>query len=272
MNADRGWPDERQLDSPWFEPLRPLLRGRPPTRMPDVDELNRLLRQHRPWLRTAAGAPLRFVSVDGRTPDYEKRIFVSGQVPVRRNAAHDVYNALAWLCYPGFKTALNREHVRAHDGDGRRRGPRRDTLTLLDENGAVLVCARRDLLALLADFRWQQLFVERRAEVCREFSCSLLGHGLWVKALKPYVGLTAHALVLAPPPGYERAGPGERIALLDRALAARLARPGRLCSPRELQPLPLLGLPGWWPANAEPHFYSDRSYFRPGRRRRALGN
>jgi len=28
-------------------------------------------------------------------------------------------------------------------------------------------------------------------------------------------------------------------------------------------PLPVLGVPGWWPANAEPGFYDDAQVFRP---------
>ena len=32
--------------------------------------------------------------------------------------------------------------------------------------------------------------------------------------------------------------------------------------------LPVLGVPGWWDANASPDFYDDVSVFRPGRRSR----
>ena len=30
-------------------------------------------------------------------------------------------------------------------------------------------------------------------------------------------------------------------------------------------PLPVLGIPGWWPANEDPTFYADMSVFRPAR-------
>ena len=39
----------------------------------------------------------------------------------------------------------------------------------------------------------------------------------------------------------------------------------RLASPRDLAPLPVLGIPGWWPTNDAPAFYDDARYFRPGR-------
>jgi len=32
-----------------------------------------------------------------------------------------------------------------------------------------------------------------------------------------------------------------------------------------LHPLPLLGVPGWWPANADPAFYDDPAVFRRAR-------
>ena len=34
-------------------------------------------------------------------------------------------------------------------------------------------------------------------------------------------------------------------------------------SPRLLLPLPVLGIPGWWPANENPGFYADTAVFRP---------
>ena len=36
--------------------------------------------------------------------------------------------------------------------------------------------------------------------------------------------------------------------------------------PRELSPLPVLGIPGWWPDNERADFYDNTDYFRSGRR------
>ncbi|PTT87140.1 DUF3025 domain-containing protein, partial [Pelomonas sp. HMWF004] len=36
-------------------------------------------------------------------------------------------------------------------------------------------------------------------------------------------------------------------------------------TPAALPPLPVLGIPGWWPANAEPGFYADAAVFRTKR-------
>ena len=51
--------------------------------------------------------------------------------------------------------------------------------------------------------------------------------------------------------------------LTDRDLALSLT-PARL-SAKMFLPLPVLGVPGWWPANEEPSFYDDREVFRPPR-------
>ena len=34
---------------------------------------------------------------------------------------------------------------------------------------------------------------------------------------------------------------------------------------KPFSPLPVLGVPGWWPANETPAFYDDASVFRPRR-------
>ncbi|XLM22397.1 DUF3025 domain-containing protein [Chromobacterium piscinae] len=49
-------------------------------------------------------------------------------------------------------------------------------------------------------------------------------------------------------------------------MAARLDDDAFLASPRALCPLPLLGIPGWWPDNEDPAFYDNAAYFCPTRR------
>jgi hypothetical protein len=41
---------------------------------------------------------------------------------------------------------------------------------------------------------------------------------------------------------------------------------GRFTRPRDFQPLPILGIPGVVPENADPAYYDDAWQFRPGRR------
>jgi hypothetical protein len=74
--------------------------------------------------------------------------------------------------------------------------------------------------------------------------------------------------------------PGE---FLELAQAAQLAEVDRLLAMhirdregfrhgRELSPLPVLGVPGWWNGNEREGFYDDTAYFRPGRRQTTVSS
>ena len=62
---------------------------------------------------------------------------------------------------------------------------------------------------------------------------------------------------------------GDLVAAVDQHLAADVAA-DCLRHPRDLQPLPLLGIPGLTPESEDPAFYEDTWQFRPGRRRPAV--
>lgn len=249
----------------------------PRQHLPHLDDLNQLLAERRTQLgpkslHSSNGAALRFVAASGKVRDYEQRVYQSGEIATRANNAHDVYNALAWLCYPSSKIALNAAHVSIATptvaAQSSERGRRRDALTLLDESGAVVICDDPRLLTLLSQFAWKTLFWEYRAAVRKHLFCSLIGHGALQKAVTPYLGLTAKALLIAAPAGFFQQPLTQRTTLIDAAVASRLMQPAELTTPRQLQPLPLLGIPGWWPANGDPRFYDNRDYFRPPPRRR----
>ena len=68
--------------------------------------------------------------------------------------------------------------------------------------------------------------------------------------------------------GYQMGGAvppelGHDVAAWDRWLAARLTADDLATKP--FTPLPVLGVPGWWPANQAPAFYDDVHVFRPMR-------
>ena len=71
------------------------------------------------------------------------------------------------------------------------------------------------------------------------------------KLAQPRKGITAHVWCL--PAG---ASPDEEAAVLP------LLQPDRMAA-RDYLPLPVLGVPGWWPANEDPSFYDDTTVFRP---------
>ncbi len=71
---------------------------------------------------------------------YEAHIFQTHRVPTRCGA-HDFFNGLIWQHWPKTKRVLNALQWAQIEKDGvqKTRGPLRDALTLLDENGALLI-------------------------------------------------------------------------------------------------------------------------------------
>jgi hypothetical protein len=178
-------------------------------------------------------------------------------VPTRLNR-HDLINALVWLAFPRTKSRLNalQAEAIARDGVSAGRGALRDAATVFDENGAVLIAANPMLADLVRARDWRAVFVNRRDEWER-VRVICFGHALMDKLVRPYKAITAHACVL------EAQDAGDVDAALARSLEQRFTVAART-------PLPILGIPGWWPANADPAFYEDRSVFRaPSTARRA---
>lgn len=219
----------------------------------------------------SAAAPVQFVGVDVQS--YEDHIAETGQVPTRYACWHDLFNALIWQQFPASKTALNRLHQSAklQLGNGQcgngQRGRRRDAATLFDENGAVVVSSDPDLLGLIRNMNWPELFVAQRTVLSQRMQVFLFGHGLLDQLRQPFLGLTAHALLLHEPALAELTP-----AALDARVAETVAAKQTHWTPAELFPLPILGMPDWWPGNADPTFYDNTHYFRRERRRQASAN
>jgi len=256
------------LAAPVFAALTPLLGRLPTDRFPRHDELNALTT---PSLVSGGGAPIRFVAPEApsrKLPGhYEAHVFETGEVQTRPDNWHDLFNALVWLAFPKTKAVLNRHHyeeIRARSGEPLR-GTARDVLTLFDEGGIVVAAADAELAALLREFRWKELFWRRRAEVLRSMRFYVFGHAIYEKALEPYKGVTAKALILDVAPALLEATLERQLPELDARAADYFSGTQALTSTRNLSPLPILGIPGWEPANEREAYYDDRAQFRPGR-------
>ena len=265
MDWDPGFIDR----SPMLEPLREHAAALAAHRdWPARADLQRLLDAS--GITTTGGARLRLVEPEAAAEAYERGIYLRGTMPCRERNWHDLFNVLSWLAYPGTKAAVNAAHFAASsrelgcrpaDVQSAPRSRVRDALTLFDESGAIVTSGDSVLLEDLRGFRWKSLFCERRARVRSSMRFFVFGHALFEKALRPYVGMTAHAMLLPVDEGYASAPPARE--MID-ALAAREV--AMLELPQALAPLPLLGVPGWWSANEDVSFYEDTRYFRPGRR------
>lgn len=218
---------------------------------PDLAELNRLAEQR--GVRTCNGMPLRFVAPEGaaaRFGGYELRVFETGRVETRPGNLHDLFNALAWLAYPRTKARLNAMHVREIPKENGRRGRLRDLLTLLDEGGAIVCCPDEELLRLLREHRWIELFWERRDRVAASMRVHVLGHAVLEQALQPWPGITCKAILV----------PSERDA--DEAASHWLSALPAAATPAAAAALPVFGMPGWYAGNDARVFYEDQRYFR----------
>lgn len=210
-------------------------------------------------LNCDAASPVRFVPQSALPMGmaYEQFIFETQQVPTR-DGLHDFFNGLSWLHFPVTKTRLNQLQATqiAQTGIQPVRGPARDALTVFDENAAFFVGPDPVWDALVRK-DWQYLFVVERA-AWKDVQLVLFGHALLEKLVYPRKPATAHV--------YRAQAAINSIAsldALDHAVASHLCAEKLAAKP--FAHLPVLGVPGWWPANADPQFYADADVFRPPR-------
>jgi hypothetical protein len=263
MNQDSHWKSHLDPDLPCWAPYCGLIGRLAGSRFPDSAALSALLPA---GCRSGGGKPLRFVPAS-QIPNvaYERHIFESGEVSTREDNWHDLFNALAWCRLPRLKAALNALHYGQLDTEREgRRGALRDALTLLDESGAIVLGRDRDVLQALAARDWQSAFRRHPAAWKTDIRVVVCGHGLLEKSLQPYKSMTAHALLCHVEEPFPEASGETSLASADASIA-QLLRDGALQSgPANLSPLPLMGIPGWWPEGVQgPAFYDDTTVFRP---------
>jgi len=274
MKQTPEWNLAALLQSPLFAPLHPILADLEAGGFPTLQDCNALLTSRPLLITVQSGSPLRFVAQEcGKLPfeaQYEPRCYLKGEVQMRAHNWHDLLNALVWLTFPKTKSILNARHYDALIEERAsaipRRGAVRDVNTLLDESGVIVVYANADLAELLRNFKWKELFWQRREQVRAGMGFYLFGHGLYEKALQPYVGMTGQGLLLAVEPVFFSWPLAQQLAYLDSLLADYLAALEHCRSTRDLSPVPLLGVPGWAADNNCAAYYDNTAYFRPGRR------
>ena len=254
-------------------PLRAAGGGLRSPEWPARPVLQRLLDRDGNPVRTASGVPLRLASAGSRRRSfeerYEARVHLKGEMAFRDGDWHDLLNLLVWRTFPRSKAALNARHFEALEAQRAaaraNRGPAQDALTLFDEGGVIVATCDNELLGLLREWRWKELFWRDRERLDAGMRFILFGHALYEKALQPFLGITGRGVVLEVEPGLPGRPVDEQVARLDAKLAAYLADPRNLMATRELAVVPVLGVPGWHPENAREAFYDDTNYFRPGR-------
>ena len=236
-------------DAPWLQPWRAL--GQPLARAVIAGHscsqaLNALA-------ASLPHCPVRFVPQSALPPGqaYEAFIFNTQQVPTR-DGLHDFFNGLCWLHFPQTKQRLNQLQAAqiAHSGIAPVRGAARDALTVFDENAALLH-APDALWDALVRKDWPTLFGPLRP-LWQAARLQLFGHALLEKLVQPRTAITAHV--------YRVQIPTDTQGDWDPWLSAHVQ--ADTLADKPFAHLPVLGVPGWWPANTAPGFYGDVSVFR----------
>ena len=272
-----GWTPDFVSRGPIFAPLAgPAAAFASYSHWPQLEDMQRVLEAQPTPICNLDGRPIRVVEQDVKPQAFEEhyvtRIFFKGEIQTRRNNWHDFFLYLTWFLFPETKAVINSLHIPAvrrrcdHEVNPGHRLPIENMLSLFDEGGAVLVAADERLLDLVREFRWKTLFWERREALAQQFDCVTFGHAMYEKGLVPYVGMTANCMLLVAPQAYFDMDSQARLKWIDGRLAQLLREGEVYTQPRDLSPFPILGMPGWSPDNAQPEYYDNQRYFRPGRK------
>jgi hypothetical protein len=220
-------------------------------------------------LRNHLNLPISFVPQEDlhEGTAYEEHIGATGCVPTRDNY-HDFFNGLVWLTFPRIKVQLNALQAAqiAQDGVGKSRGPARDGATIFDENAALLLvrdnAEGQALIEALREHRWQETFMQRRAQWGVDAQVWLFGHALMEKLVAPRKAITAHTRIVLADEQFFTLEHEARRAWIDARVSQQLADEG--LSTAGFTPMQALGVPGWWP-DQDQAFYADPTVFRAKR-------
>lgn len=245
-------------------------------RWPGLDDYQNLLEKNSQPILTKNGLPLKIVRQEGKpghfTEHYAPRIFLSGEIQTRTENWHDFFQFLTWFMFPKTKAEINAIHIPAAQerietkNDPGRRSPIENMLSLFDEGGAVILSSDETLLTLIREFKWKDLFWQRRQQLETDLKLVTFGHALYEKGLAPYVGMTANCILFHVPGDILQLPVLMQLDWIDTRLS-ELFNQGKLYQkPKDLSPFPLLGLPGWDINNEVESYYDNENYFRSGRK------
>ncbi|MCK5639976.1 MAG: DUF3025 domain-containing protein [Gammaproteobacteria bacterium] len=271
------WFPQFPLSSPLFDPLTPLTdKFSGFEHWPQLADFQALLNEQSSPITTLTGKCLKIVEQEGKPSHFEQhyapRIYMTGEIQTRLENWHDFFQYLTWIMFPKTKAIINSIHIphaRARitqGGDIGARSPIENMLSLFDEGGAVIISSDPSLLELIREFRWKELFWERRTELASKFRCITFGHAMYEKALTPYIGMTANCILLHCDESIINQSWLEQWRWVDEQLATIFSDGEILQKPKDLAPFPILGMPGWDKNNADEAYYDNQSYFRTGRR------
>lgn len=190
---------------------------------------------------------------------YESFIFETHGIPTR-DGPHDYFNGLCWFLFTQSKQQLNRIQAAQirQDGVHNKRGPVRDAITIIDENGLLLACSDA-LWDALTQKNWPRAFIDLKNH-WQDSQAVIFGHALMEKLLNPYKGICAHVIRIP------QQSAGIDLKAVDDWLSTFLNEDNLATKP--YLPVPIFGIPGWHSQQDEAGFYQDTEVFRPPRARK----
>lgn len=247
------------------------------TQWPKLQEFQSLLDSHPKPIINSQKKPIKFVNQSSQCnsfqDQYEPRIFLKGEVQTRLNNWHDFFQVLVWHTFPKTKIMLNALHYRAsterlkENSKNKQRTTLENFLTLFDECGIVIVSQYESLLDLIRNFQWGKIFWENRNQFGSSIECFTFGHAMYEKALSPYIGMTANALLISVSEDFFSLNYEDKLFTIDDIIIQKLQEEKPL-SPKTLNPFPILGVPDWYEQNNNLDFYLNEQYFRKGRKKK----
>jgi hypothetical protein len=256
-------------EHPAFDVFEPVVRERLRAlgHFPAPSELRALAHgipsSSEPWFDFTAQDDTELAAAGG----FDALLAHRARIPTRPELHHDLLGALIWLHFPALKTAIHRAQLAA--GSARQaRTASQNAATHFDESGVLVVSSDAGLFEALAKLSWFEVFWQKRAWLARSARFLAFGHGLLDSLRLGHPRLMGKALFVLVEPAVLEQDFSQLRVLLDRALGPRL--PAFLQEPARLQPLPVLGIPGWR-AQQNADFYRDERYFRVARVRSAPG-
>ena len=280
IDLNQKWDADFVSFSPIFEPLKLWANNFSQFKdgWPGLNDYQAILSALPEPILTQSGEALKIVQQDGKpghfSEHYAPRIYLSGEIQTRTENWHDFFQFLTWFMFPKTKAIINAIHIPAaqvriaNNTDLGRRSPIENMLSLFDEGGAVILCSDDSMLQLIRDFKWKELFWQRRDELQSKLKLVTFGHALYEKGLSPYVGMTANCILLSAGENILQQTNQQQLNFIDSKLAALLSKGEPYKKPKDLSPFPLLGLPGWDKNNEMESYYDNTDYFRSGRNKK----
>lgn len=235
--GSENWPSLKQLKQQFEDnnhPITPVAQGNKPSKLED---------------------------------HYEPRIFLKQELQTRTENWHDFFNAMVWLTFRNTKSVLNELHYHAaiKRNSGTNRSALENAITLFDECGLIIISNDDQLLEMIRQHQWKDLFFNNRDRFDKDIFCLVFGHAMYEKALTPYIGMTCQALLINSSELVKCCKNGV-IKDIDNHVADYWKN-NNITATNDLNAFPLLGIPGLHSENSESSFYDNTDYFRAKKNR-----